>query len=86
VLRLKFLRLSQDLRLYQLARKSGIGRTLLSNFESGRTNPRLAELQQLADALGYPHPDKLMDHVAAAELALGAESRDAYQDENGDGE
>ena len=78
MLRLKFLRIERGLSQGQLAELTNIPRPYLSQFESGRTNPRPAEVRTLARTLGCK-PGQLLDHVGADSLSDGAEFRDAVR-------
>lgn len=39
---------------YQVSRDTGIGQNTLSNWKSGRSNPKIDKLQKLADYFGVP--------------------------------
>ncbi len=51
-----------------LARSASLDQALMSKIESGRVRPYPAELQRLAEALGWPTADitRLMDDVQDA--------------------
>jgi transcriptional regulator with XRE-family HTH domain len=72
LLRLKFVRINLGLRQRDVAKKTGLPKPYIVNFESGRMNPRPAELQALAKVLGVP-ADRLLEHVP--DPADGAEAR-----------
>lgn len=78
MLRLKFRRLELDLTLRGLAARCGINHSMLCQMESGRLNPRPAELVRLGKALGCK-PERLLDHVSSASLGDGAELRDSVR-------
>jgi transcriptional regulator with XRE-family HTH domain len=52
MLRIRKLRERKGVSLRELARRSGLGVATLSRIESGKANPRLNTLLQLADVLG----------------------------------
>lgn len=62
MLRTKFLRITRELSQDQLAARTGINRSIISNIENGRVNPRPDELVQLGKALSYK-PERLLDRV-----------------------
>jgi transcriptional regulator with XRE-family HTH domain len=61
---LKSARKSAGLTLEQLAERVGISVSQLSRFESGKREPRMAEMQTIADALGLSVADLLDKHGA----------------------
>ncbi len=63
--RIQKLRRRQNRTLEEVARQCGFTKSLLSKIERGRTNPPLATLAKLADALGIKLSD-LLSHDAAA--------------------
>ena len=63
--RIQKLRRRQSRTLEEVARQCGFTKSLLSKIERGRTNPPLATLAKLADALGIKLSD-LLSHDAAA--------------------
>lgn len=49
---LKEARKSQNISQYELSKRSGISRSVISEIESGKRNVSIAKLTRLADALG----------------------------------
>jgi transcriptional regulator with XRE-family HTH domain len=52
--RLMQLHKKRKLSMRELAERSGAGTSLISQVETGKTNPTLAKLENLAAALGVP--------------------------------
>lgn len=52
MLRIRQFRERKGVSLRELARRTGLGVATLSRIESGKANPRLSTLVQLADVLG----------------------------------
>ena len=50
--RLLLLRLRKGMKQCELADKSGIDASLLSNYETGKVNPNITTLEWICDALG----------------------------------
>lgn len=57
------LRKEQSLTLVDLARKAGIAKGTLSEIENNKTNPSLATLDKIANALGLPVDRILINHA-----------------------
>jgi transcriptional regulator with XRE-family HTH domain len=68
VLRIKFLRLSRDLRQEQIATLLGVPRPHISQIENGVRNPTADQLAALVRVFQCP-ADKLMEHVHDVEVS-----------------
>ena len=49
---LKRIRIEKDISQVDIARELGVSRGFVSNLENGKTNPTLATITRVADALG----------------------------------
>jgi len=67
---LQSLRLSAHLSLDELARRSGVSKSVLSQIERDRTNPTLGTLWRLASALGVEIEDLLRTKSVAANISV----------------
>lgn len=64
------LRQGQALSLDELSRKAGVSKSMLSQIERAQTNPTIAVVWRLANALGVPMGDLLGSPVAPLEKAI----------------
>ncbi len=71
--RLRKLRRKADLSQQRLADLSGVGRVTISRIEAAAQSPKLATIQKLASAMGYPVQASMMDDWA--DFALDGEPR-----------
>lgn len=67
---LQSLRLSRNFTLDDLARSSGVSKSVLSQIERDRTNPTLGTLWRLAQALGVEIEDLLRRRHASAGISI----------------
>lgn len=65
---LQHLRLAQNLTLDQLAKASGVSKSVLSQIERDQTNPTVATLWRLANALGVRIEDLLRTPTATSSI------------------
>ena len=70
--RVRETRAGQGLSLEQLARLSGISAPALSLIETGKRDPRLTTLKQIADALRVPPATLMADGSATIEPSASA--------------
>lgn len=68
---LKFYLAERGMKLYELARLSGLNEPLVTNIKNGRVNPKPHEVQRLAAVLGVP-ADLLMKEVPVPPVAAEA--------------
>lgn len=81
--RVKALRESRGLSMSELARRSGVSKSLISRVEAGGEEIRLESLRAISDALGIPHgellsttntlPSMVIEASRAAEQAANAQ-------------
>src|SRR3954469_7142501 len=71
--RLREARLGLKLTLETVSRQTGVGISTLSEFETGRREPRLGQLKQLADTYHRPVASFLDESPPAAEVVLWRE-------------
>lgn len=64
------LRLAQKLTLEQLARRSGVSRSMLSQIERNQTNPTVATMWRIANALGVSMDEILVGEKREHEIEL----------------
>lgn len=88
--RLMELRKKRQLSMRELAQRSGASTSFISQVETGKTNPTVAKLQNLATALGVPvnyffdpHSDPPPPPDAAGQTVLAASAATAASDGNG---
>ena len=67
---LQGLRLAKKLSLDELARSSGVSKSVLSQIERDRTNPTVATLWRLANALGVQIEDLLRTHQPSPGISV----------------
>jgi transcriptional regulator with XRE-family HTH domain len=77
------LRVAQSRSLGDLARDSGLSRTILSRIEHGGGNPSIETLWRIARALGVPLGALLGDEQTPRVRAIPARSRKALQADSG---
>jgi transcriptional regulator with XRE-family HTH domain len=75
----KFLRVKLGLSQQKLSLRSGVRQPIISDIETGRSVPTIAEADALARVLGCD-PTDLLKHVDAAPLGDGVEFRDAQRE------
>jgi transcriptional regulator with XRE-family HTH domain len=79
VTRNKFLRIQRGLTQGQVAARTRILRSVISQIETNRVNPTDHERAAIARVLGCD-PDRLLDHIDESSLGPGAEFRDTEAD------
>jgi transcriptional regulator with XRE-family HTH domain len=65
----EYLRRERKLTQRQVAERTGINRTTVSNIECGRVNPTPEELERLALALSFSPPERLMRVIEVPDAA-----------------
>src|SRR5438046_1299942 len=75
--RLAELRKKRGLNMRQLAKASGASTSLISQVETGKTNPTVGKLQDIATALGVPVSYFFESHDGDAGSAQTAEAEPA---------
>lgn len=63
---------------YQVSKATGVGQNTLSNWKTGRSQPKIGKLQKIADHFGVPVTYFLEDTTTIAD-ALGVEMNELFK-------
>ena len=54
---------------YQMSKATGVGQNTLSNWKTGRSQPKIGKLQKIADHFGVPVTYFLEDTTSSVQLS-----------------
>lgn len=76
-------RTAHDVTIKEMALRTGLSTSLLSQLERGIGNPTISVLAALADGMGISMADLVSEHIENEDLICRRENRDTVRKENG---